>query len=73
MVNVNKVKTPDQCSECAHFCVFLLVSGRFLHFKNPVKYKRMFEINQTYARRALFFLADAPIFRLRINHIARLT
>ena len=30
-----------------HFCKSFLVSGRILHFENPVKYKRIFEINRS--------------------------
>jgi hypothetical protein len=40
------VNAPASCSEYAHFCKFFAVSGRILHFKNPFKYKRMFDINQ---------------------------
>jgi hypothetical protein len=34
------------CHEHAHFCVIFAVSGRFLHFKNPVKYICRAEINR---------------------------
>jgi len=46
MVNANSVNARIACANRAHFCVFLLVLGRFLLFKNPVKYSGIFEINQ---------------------------
>jgi hypothetical protein len=46
MVNDDLVNARTLCLKHAHFCVYLLVSGRFLLSKNPVKYKTMLEINQ---------------------------
>jgi hypothetical protein len=45
MANPNKVNARIACSNRAHFCVFLLTLGRFLLFKIPVKYNRIFEVN----------------------------
>ena len=49
MVNTNRVNAHIACSNHARFCEYLLVLGRFLLFKNPVKYNRIFEINQRIA------------------------
>ena len=49
MVNANVVNARVACSNRADFCVFLLDSGRFMLFKNPVKYSPIFEINQEIA------------------------
>jgi hypothetical protein len=38
MINANMVNGGPACHEHAHFCVIFAVSGRFLRFKNPVKY-----------------------------------
>jgi len=49
MVNTGMVNAQGTCSEYAHFCKFFAVSGRILHLKNPVKYERIFDINQNNA------------------------
>jgi hypothetical protein len=46
MLNAGMVNSESPCLPRAHFCVFLRVSGRFLRFKNPVKYICGFQINQ---------------------------
>jgi hypothetical protein len=46
MVNEDVVNAKTLRLNHAHFCVYLLVLGRFLLFKNPVKYKAMLAINQ---------------------------
>jgi hypothetical protein len=38
MVNPDMVNVQTACLKYAHFCDFFLVFGRFLHFKNTVKY-----------------------------------
>ena len=50
MLNAGMVNAQSACLEHAYLCESFLVLGRFLHFKNPVKYKRIFEINQSKAR-----------------------
>jgi hypothetical protein len=45
MVNWAMVNAGPSCSERADFCIIFAVSGRFLHFKNPFKYMKRFEIN----------------------------
>jgi hypothetical protein len=47
MVNEDVVNAKTLRLNHAHFCIYLLVLGRFLLFKNPVKYKAMLAINQT--------------------------
>jgi hypothetical protein len=46
ITNAGMVNAHDACSNHADFCIFFATSGRFLLFKNPFKYKRIFEINQ---------------------------
>ena len=45
MVNAIVVNAGSPCFSRAVFCVFFLVSGRFLRFKNPVKYNSNSRIN----------------------------
>jgi hypothetical protein len=45
MVNEQMVNAETSCLIHADFCVFFPVSGRFLRFKNPVKYTSNFRIN----------------------------
>jgi hypothetical protein len=46
MVNADVVNAHASCSNRADFCIIFAVSGRFMLFKKPVKYVRIFEINQ---------------------------
>src|SRR5271169_4373411 len=46
MVNEDVVNAKTLRPNHAHFCIYLLVLGRFLLFKNPVKYKKMLAFNQ---------------------------
>ena len=55
MLNANKVNARSSCVIRAHFCEFFLVLGRFLLFKNPVKYTRIFAINQTMDGHLIYF------------------
>jgi hypothetical protein len=52
MVNAGVVNAPAACSPQANFCEFFLAFARFLHSGNPVKYKRILQINQSIARAA---------------------
>ena len=45
MVNPGLVNARTSCPEHADFCEIFLVSGRFLHFKNPFKYAGSFNLN----------------------------
>ena len=45
MLNSGMVNGPTSCFKRATFCVFFPLLGRFLYFKNPVKYARNFNIN----------------------------
>jgi hypothetical protein len=45
MVNGGVVNGPASYFIRATFCIIFAVSGRFLHFKNPVKYSGRFKIN----------------------------
>jgi hypothetical protein len=51
MVNTDMLNARIACSIRPDFCVFLLDSGRFLLIKKPVKYTRIFDINQSKVRR----------------------
>ena len=44
--NADVVNARAACLNRVHFCVYLLDSGRFLLFKNLVKYRTIFAINQ---------------------------
>jgi hypothetical protein len=46
MVNTDMVNGRGWRLKCAHFRDFLLVFTQILHFKNPVKYVLIFDINQ---------------------------
>jgi hypothetical protein len=52
MLNAGMVNARRPCSERVDFCIIFAVSGRFLHFKNPFKYDRIFEINYSKSRHA---------------------
>jgi hypothetical protein len=45
------------------FCIIFAVSGRFLHFKNPFKYDRIFEINYSKSRHAARLPCGAAKYR----------
>jgi hypothetical protein len=72
MVNTNVVNARTPCSERADFCVIFAVSGRFLHFKNPVKYIRRFEIHHVPSRTraeelrspSFLYMPDNDLFKI---------
>ena len=45
MVNLAMVNAKPPCANRADFCIIFAVSGRFLHFKKPVKYRSRLQIN----------------------------
>jgi hypothetical protein len=49
MVNAGMVNASASGLPRAHFCVFFFVSGRYVLLRNPVKYTRIFGINQSLA------------------------
>jgi hypothetical protein len=55
LVNAGKVNARQSCLSRAVFGEIHLDSGRFLRFKNPVKYIRGFELTYTQARAAVFY------------------
>jgi hypothetical protein len=61
MVNIDMVTARPSPVSQPHFCEFFLAFARFLHSKNPVKYKTIFEINQDTRR----VLAPAPAAELK--------
>jgi hypothetical protein len=67
------VNAASWCLICADFCVFFLVLGRFLHFKNPVKYSSIFEINQDSLGKAAQYARAFAKNRCNVNGISNLT
>jgi hypothetical protein len=57
MVNA---RTP--CTIRAHFCEIFAVSGRFLHFKNPLNYTDSLEINQEARHTGNFYSAASTTY-----------
>ncbi len=52
MVNAGVVNGGSVCLNHADFCENLLVFGRFLHFKKPVKYNGKSRVNRISGRLA---------------------
>jgi hypothetical protein len=68
MVNARMVNAGSSYFPPPHFCESFRVLGRILCFKNPVKYTRIFEINQPRAARRSHLLKKVT---LHINAISR--
>jgi hypothetical protein len=70
MVNAAMVNAGSVCLACAHFHGFLLVSGRFMLLKNPVKYTGIFEVNQNKDVPQPFAVATLRKNRRNIKHLS---
>jgi hypothetical protein len=68
MVNQDVVNSRLACANRADFCVLFAFLGRFLHFKNPVKYNRRFEINRICARKSV----QRSVFVCIVKYIDRI-
>ena len=62
MLNTDVVNSKSKLSRYTRiFAFFFLVSGRILYFKNPVKYTRIFEINQSMGSKMMPAARGVPL------------